>query len=114
MRHHVEHAEDAEVLRDSEIAGQGRVDSGEVGTAERLAAALGQVAAVDDDGSGGRLEDPQDHVDGGCLAGAVGAEEPEDFMSSDGEGKTVDGNDGAVLLAEMRDREDGSGHQRTG
>jgi hypothetical protein len=32
-------------------------------------------------------------------------------MRTDGEGKTVDGNDVAVLFAEMRDREDGSGHR---
>jgi len=34
-----------------EIAGEGRVDSGKVGTAERLAAAFGQIATVDGDGS---------------------------------------------------------------
>ena len=109
MGHAVEHAEDAEVLHDGEIAGQRRVDSGEVGAAEGLAAAFGQVATVDDDGSGCGLEYAQDHIDGGGFACAVRAEEAENFVRADLEGKAIDGDDGTVLFAQMGDGEDGCG-----
>ena len=79
MRHSIQHAEDAQVLRDGEVARQGGVDRGEVGAAQRLAPAFGQIATVNGDGSGGGLEHAQDHIDGGRFARAVGAEEAEDF-----------------------------------
>ena len=110
MRHGIEHAEDAQVLRDGEIARQRRVDRGEVGAAQRLAPAFGQIATVNGDGSGGGLEHAQDHIDGGRFARAVGAEEAEDFMRANGEGKTIDGAEFAVLFAEMGDRKDRCGH----
>ena len=64
------------------------------------------------DGAGGGFENAEDHVDGGGLAGAVGAEESEDLAGADLEGEVVDGVDGAVLLAQMRDGKDGGGAGR--
>jgi hypothetical protein len=103
----IEHAEDAEVLRDSEIAGKRGIDSCEVRAAEGLAAMAGEVAAVDGDGARCGLENAEDHVDGCGFAGPVGAEEPEDFMGTNLKGQTVNGNYGAVLLAQVGDRQDG-------
>jgi hypothetical protein len=111
MRHGVEHTEDAKVLRNGEVAGEGSVDGGKVRAAEGLAAPFGKVAAVDGDGSRGGFEDAQDHVDGGGFASAVGAEEAEDFMRADLEGEAVDSDDVAVLLAQMAYGKDGSGHR---
>ena len=99
-------------MRDGEVAGEGRVDGGEIGATEGLATALGEIAAADSDGAGGGLEDTEDHVDGGGFSGAVGAEEAEDFVGTDLEGEAVDGGGWAVLFAEIGDGEDG--HQGRG
>ena len=53
----VEHAEHAQVLLDGEIAGQRRIDGGEVGARQGPAAVDGEVDALDLDPPGARLED---------------------------------------------------------
>ena len=53
-----------------------------------------------------------DHVDGGALAGAVGAEQAEDLSGGDGERNAAYGGKVAEGLVQSLDVEGGSGHDR--
>ena len=73
------------------------------GVALRIEAADGDAAAVE---GAQAFED----FDGGGFAGAVGAEQAEDFAFFDGEADAADGFDVAVALDEIFYLQDGFGH----
>src|SRR2546430_6627577 len=54
----------------------------------------------------------QQHQDGGGLAGAVRAQEPEDLAAPDGERHVVDGGRTPVALGEILRLDDGLAHRR--
>ena len=66
------------------------------------------VVAEDADLPGVDAGDAGDHVDGGALAGPVGAEQAEDFALLDEERDVVDGFVRGVALGEVADIEGGS------
>ena len=55
------------------------------------------------------LREAEDHVDGGGLAGAVGAEEGDDLALLEGEVDAADGVDGAEVLGDPGDLDGGHG-----
>src|SRR5690606_7126967 len=69
------------------------------------------VEAGDADGAGVGAAQTFDAFDGGGLAGAVGAEDPEDLSFPDGEGDVVDGGAARVGLAQAVDFDDRNGWQ---
>ena len=89
---------------DGEVAGQGRVDGGEIRARQRLRAVRREVDALDADAPGARLQHAEDHVDGGGLAGAVGAQQPDDLVAAHCEGDAVYGDRVAVGLCAIRAR----------
>ena len=88
----VKHAEDAQVLDHGQISGKRRVDCFEVGALEGARAMFGEVDAIDVNRARGRLEDAENHVDGGRLAGSVGAKKSDNLAELDREGDLIDGN----------------------
>jgi hypothetical protein len=58
------------------------------------------VAAEDADASAGAGAQPFEDFDGGSLAGAIGAEQAEDFAGAHFEIDALDGRKAAVALAE--------------
>ena len=104
--HAVEQAEDAQVLRDGQVAGQRRVHGGEVRPLERRGErSPREVHAFDADRAGARLEHAEDHVDGRRLARAVRPEQPDDLVPAHLERDPVHRHDVAVALAEPAHRE---------
>jgi hypothetical protein len=69
----------------------------------------GDVSAPQHDPAAGRLDYPGDEIDGSGLAGAVRADEAEDFASFYIEAEIGDGLQAAEALAQMLDEED-AGH----
>lgn len=67
------------------------------------------VEAGDADAAGVGDAQAPDALDGGGLADAVRAEDPEDLALLDGEGDTVDGRTAPVGLAQTGDVDDGHG-----
>ena len=51
--------------------------------------------------------DADEHLDGGRLAGAVGAEQSDDLALGEAERDPVHGSEGAIVLGEVVDVEDG-------
>jgi hypothetical protein len=49
----------------------------------------------------GRGDETREHAHGGGLAGAIGAEEAEDFTGFDREAEVIDGQDAVEILAEV-------------
>ena len=90
--HAVEQAEEAQILVHGQIAGQRRVDGGEVRPLQSLAAVPGDVQALDLDRSRRRLENAEDHVDGRGLARPVGSQQPDDLVAADLERDAVHGH----------------------
>jgi len=66
-------------------------------------AVANDIVAEDADVSGGGSEESADASDGGCFAGAVRAEESEDFARAGGEGDVLDRRGVAVLFSELFD-----------
>ncbi len=95
--------EKIEVLAD----GDALVDAGVIGhVADATTHAFGidlDVDAVDLDTAAARFEQRAHDADGGGFAGAVGAEEGEDFPFGYVEGDVVDGVDGAERFNEVLD-----------
>ena len=102
----VDHAEDAKVLLDSEIARKGGVDGGEIRAGERPAAVGAKVDALDRNPPGGWLEHAENHVDRRRLAGAVRPEEPHDLAGRHMKGDVVDGLQAPERLGEALDGQD--------
>ncbi len=67
------------------------------------------VVAADPGGAPVRVQQPQEDADRGRLAGAVGAQEPEDLALGDAERDVIDRADAAEVLGEPIDLDDG-GH----
>ena len=61
------------------------------------------VAAAEEDFAVVGLDHPGDHLDGGGLAGAVGAQVAEDFAFAEGKADVLDGGDGAIALGGVAD-----------
>ena len=72
--------------------------------------APGDVEPGDRGLSPGRREQRAEHLHGGGLAGAVGAEQPVDLAGRDGEGQPVDGGRRPEALDERLDDDRGLGH----
>ena len=95
-----------------EVAPGGEVGDEAGGADEGADAAQGSDAGRADwlaeelDVAGGGMDEAQGHADGGGLAGAVGAEEAEDFAAVDGEVDAGDGADGAVVLTQLEGLKD--------
>jgi aspartate/methionine/tyrosine aminotransferase len=106
VRDDVDHAEDAQVLLDREVARQRRVDGREVGPLERPAAVDSEVDAVDLDPPGGGREHAEDHVDRRGLAGAVWSEEADDLAGLDREAEVAHRLKRTERLAEVLDLQD--------
>src|SRR5262249_58196400 len=68
------------------------------------------VEAVHLDLSRGRLEEPDQHADGGALAGAVAAEKGEDRARLHGDGEVVDRREVAEALGEAARLDDRRAH----
>jgi hypothetical protein len=60
------------------------------------------ILAVEEDASAGRLEQAGEHLDGGALAGAVGAEIAQDLARADGEADRVHGGGTDEGLGEIK------------
>ena len=110
--HAVNEAENAEVLRHSQVAGKLRVDGREVGALERLGSGEGQVDAFDENGARAGLEDAENHVDGGSLPRAVGTQQPDDLITGHVEGDAIHRHGIAEALAEAGNREHATGGGR--
>jgi len=74
---------------------------------QRRVAAAAHVDAEHGNLARGRLEQPQQHGDGGGLAGAVAAQQAEHGATPRGEGQIVDRDDLAVHLAQVLDLDGG-------
>lgn len=61
----------------------------------------GDLGPVDGARARGRLDEPDEHQDGGALAGAVRAEQPEDLAGGDLEAEVVHGSDAVVDLGQV-------------
>src|SRR6185437_459998 len=103
----VKQREDAEVLVYGQVAGERRVDGGKVGAGKGAGSVAEQIDAADRDGADCGLEHAEDHGDGGGFAGAVDAEEANDFSGADVEGDAFDSLDRPVMFAQVFDAEDG-------
>src|SRR4029077_1007781 len=97
--------EDAQVLDHSQISGKRGVDGLKIGALEGARAMFGEVNAINVNRAGGRLEDAENHIDGGRLAGSVGAKKSDNLTQSDREGDVVDSNGVTVELANTLDSE---------
>ena len=99
LGHAVDVADEVEVLE----AGQPLVDRRVVGDVGRQLlgpqAVRGHVVPLDDDAPRVRPQQPDDHLDGRRLAGAVRPQEAEDLARLDGERQIVDGFDLAAVVA---------------
>ena len=108
-RRAVEGREQVERLADAQPVGQ-------LGLLELRAEELAQRGGVrrgvvpeDADGPAVALPEPLDALDGGGLAGAVGAEDPEDLALLDGERHVLDGHVLSVALVQVVDLDDAHG-----
>ena len=75
---------------------------------DAVAGLAGDVDAVDADVAGVGAFDAHDEFHHGGFAGAVGADETEDFAGLDGEGHVVDGDEAAEAFGETVDFEQGT------
>ncbi len=111
----VDQPEDPQVLPHRQVARQRRVDGGEIGAAQRLAAAGPEVHSLDADGPGVGLEHPQDHAEGGGLARTVRADQAHDLSWTHLERDAIDGHGPAIGFAQRGDGQygvfGGRGHQ---
>ena len=94
----VELADHHEVLEAGEVLVDGGVLTARADHAAHLVGVAQHVDAVDDGGAGVGLDERREHLDGGGLAGAVGAEQRGDGALRDVEVKTVErAHDGRAL-----------------
>ena len=91
----VQPAEEPDVLVDCQQFIQGEPLGHVADAALHLLGIAAHVDAADDRGAGGRLEQAAEHADGRRLAGAVGAEEAEDFSLLHIEADVIDGHEPA-------------------
>src|ERR1051326_5628975 len=103
--HAVEHPEEAQVLRDGEVAGERCIDGGEVRTRERARAPPREVNTFDENRTRRRFEHAEQHVDGRRLARAVRAEQTDDLVARDVERDAVNRDQRAVLFAQAAHHE---------
>ena len=87
-------AEDARVEAEQFLGGEELVVVGQLGqVADALAGdGLAHVHAEQEGGAAGGVDEAQQHVHGGGLAGAVGAEKAKDFAGADAQVEVVDGH----------------------
>src|SRR3546814_8798266 len=78
------------VLPDRQIAGQRRIDRGEIGQRQRPCTMPRDVETFDDDAAGRRLQHAEHHVDGRGLAGPIRAEQADNLATTDLERAVVD------------------------
>ena len=83
-----------------EVLVDGRVLPGEADARAQLDGVADDVEARDEHGAGVGLQERREHADRGRLAGAVGAEEPEDAARRDLKVDAVQGPDVAEGLHE--------------
>ena len=97
-------------LADREVLEQaaGLHHRGDEAAGDRLA----RLEAEHLDRAGRGLREPEDHVDGRGLAGAVGAEEGDDLALLEGQVDAADGVDGAEVLGDPGDLDGGHGARR--
>ena len=105
-----ERREDAQVLlpRQPRIKG-GHLDEGPK-PLRGIEPVLAQVHAVEEHRPLGRADEPRHDADRRRLPRAVGAQEPVDCPSIDGQVEALERLDGAVSLRQSTDFEDGFGH----
>ena len=103
----VQAGEDDQVFPDRDAVLEHVVGGREVDALQAGFAVLVEVQAEVADGAAVGQRDADEHLDGGRLAGAVGAEETDDLALGETEGDPVDGLEGAVVLGEVVDVEDG-------
>ena len=102
----VQVGEDAQDLLDGEHPRQVNVPGGEVEPAEQRGAVAVEPFAEQPHLAGAGGDQPEDHVQGGGLAGAVGAEQADDLARTDPEADAVHGGDRPEALADVVDVED--------
>ena len=98
-------AEEVEVLADAEGFG----DAGDLqhGADAGASGGFARVAAEDLRGAGGGGDEAEEQLDGGGFAGAVGAEQSDDFAGTEREAQVVEGDGCAVALGDVGQRGDG-------
>ena len=96
----VEFAEDAEVLVGREIGVEGDVLRDEAEGEAGGGMGGGEGLAVEGEGAGVGGAEAGDQGHGGGLAGAVGAEESEEFAAGEVEGDAVEGGEGPVAFGD--------------
>src|SRR6516225_2171107 len=99
----VEDTVEVEVLESGELLIEARILEDDAESFTDFVLLLLWVEPIDLDASACGLHEGGKHFDGGGLAGAVGAEEGEDFTGSDIEGDIVDGCEVCELLGEIAD-----------
>ncbi len=96
------------------VAGQLFVEEGAIGDIAGAPFALergaGEIMAADGHRAGRWLQQAGQHLDGGGLAGAVGAEEAVDFAGRNRQADIVDGGEAAEVFAELMKVEHGGSH----
>src|SRR5207247_5352515 len=100
---------DGDVLGDGEGGEDPRVLEGATEAVRRppVGTPAGDVDAAEEDAAGVRRQQSGDQVEDRRLAGAVGADEPEDLMGGEGKGHVVDRGDAAEAAGEPADLEHG-------
>src|ERR1019366_2451845 len=83
------------------VSGQRSVDGREVGALQRPRAMRGDVQSFDSNASRLRLQDAENHVDGGGLTGPVGTEETDDLPAAHVERNAIYRDDLAIGLAQF-------------
>jgi hypothetical protein len=102
----VQVGEDAQDLLDGEHPGQVDVPGREVEPAQQRRPVGLEPPAEQPHLAGVGGDQPEDHVQGGGLAGAVGAEQADDLAGADREADAVHGGDRPEPLADVTDVED--------
>ncbi len=106
LLHPVHQSEDAKVLVHGQVTGKRGVNGREIGAFQRLGTVRRDVGAFNPYRPRRRLEDPQDHVDGGRLPGSVRPQEPDDLARFHIERDVVDRDRVAIEPSQPVDGED--------
>jgi hypothetical protein len=106
-------ADEAKVFGGGEAAEEGEAFGDDADLAFDFDGVGDGVEAEDLDAAGGGGEEAGEHLDGGGLAGAVGAEEAEELTGGDGEVDVLDGGEVAEAAGEAGG-DDGWDHVREG
>ncbi len=101
---------DKEIVDDRAVTKQRKVleRAADAETRQMMRPVSQQVDAVEADLAGGRVIDPTDHVEDRRLAGAVRADEADDFVLPNVEGHSGKGLNAAKTLREVAQRKQGS------